>query len=205
MNIKINCHSSICIDNEFYFDPFDVEASPQNAKVIFITHSHFDHLDIKSIKKVMNDKTIFVCTEDSKKILEKNFKNKIVLVRPNMSGEVLGVKYETFPAYNFGHHHFKELGFVGYTVTIDGTRYTICGDTDLTEELANIKTDVLLVPIGGTFTMDAQDGARLANIIKPKLVIVTHYNHIEGTADKSAEKEFLKYLDKNIPHEFLIK
>ena len=84
MNIKINCHSSICIDDEFYFDPFDVEASPQNAKIIFITHSHFDHLDIKSIKKVMNDKTIFVCTEDSKKILEKNFKNKIVLVRPNM-------------------------------------------------------------------------------------------------------------------------
>ena len=84
MNIKINCHSSICIDNEFYFDPFDVKDSPQNAKVIFITHSHFDHLDIKSIKKVMNDKTVFVCTEDSKKILEKNFKNKIVWVRPNM-------------------------------------------------------------------------------------------------------------------------
>lgn len=205
MKIKINCHSSICVDEEFYFDPFDVDDKPQNAKIIFITHSHFDHLDLKSIKKVMNDKTVFVCTEDSKKILEKHFKNKIVLVKPNEKGEVLGVKYTTFSAYNFGHHHFKELSFVGYTVIINNVSYTVCGDTDLTEELAKVKTDVLLVPIGGTFTMDAENGAKLANIIKPKLVIPTHYNHIEGTADKSAEKVFLKFLDKNIPYEFLVK
>ena len=80
MKIKINCHSSICVDEEFYFDPFDVDDKPQNAKLIFITHSHFDHLDVKSIKKVMNDKTVFICTEDSKKILEKHFKNEKVSV-----------------------------------------------------------------------------------------------------------------------------
>lgn len=49
-NIKINCHSSICIDGDIYIDPFNINEEYNNAKVIFITHSHYDHLDVNSIK-----------------------------------------------------------------------------------------------------------------------------------------------------------
>ncbi len=204
LNVKINCHSSICIDDCIYIDPFNIKKSLKNAKVIFITHSHFDHLDIDSIKNILNDKTKIVCTEDSFKILkESGILNEIIVVKPNQSGKVWEINFQTFPSYNFGHHHFKDYGFVGYTLEINKIKYTICGDTDATPELKNIKTDVLLIPIGGTYTMDAIEASSITNLIKPKIVIPTHYNFIEGTANKEAEKTFKNLVNKDI--EVLIK
>ena len=71
-DIKINCHSSICIDNNIYIDPFKIETNYNNAKLILITHPHFDHLDINSIQNIINEKTIIVCTKDSKEQLIQN-------------------------------------------------------------------------------------------------------------------------------------
>lgn len=204
-NVEINCHSSICIDKEYYFDPFQIKEEKHNAQIVFITHSHFDHLEKESVKKVINKESVIVCTKDSAEILKKEFNNETIVVKPNEKGKVKDVLFETFPAYNFGHHHFKELGFVGYTVTINGTRYTICGDTDATEELENVKTDVLLVPVGGTFTMNPLEAGSLTNIIKPKLAIPTHYGAISGTLGKEAGVEFEKCVDKNIKVEIIIK
>ena len=81
----------------------------------------------------------------------------------------------------------------------------ICGDSDNTPELNSVKCDVLLVPIGGTYTMNAKESAMLANSIKPRLVIPTHYNFVEGTGNKKDEEEFINYLDENIEYKILIK
>lgn len=205
LDIKINCHSSICINEFYYIDPFKIEKKTNNAKIIFITHPHFDHLDMSSIKKLVNSDTIIVCTDSSKEIIQKELANKIIVVSPNLKGNIENVEYSTFPAYNYGHHHFKELGYVGYNLTIDNIKYTICGDTDATEELKRIKTDVLLVPIGGTYTMDAKEAAVLTNIISPKVAIPTHYNCIEGTAKKDAEKIFIDNVIKKIEVSIKIK
>ncbi len=202
--IKINCHSSICLDDKFYFDPYMITEDRHNAEIIFITHSHFDHLEIASIKKIIKDDTVIVCTKDSVEILEKEIDNKVIVVKPNEKGEIKGVEYATFPAYNVGHHHFKELGYVGYTIKLYGATFTVCGDTDATEELKKIKTDVLLLPIGGTYTMDPQEAGELVNIIKPKLAIPTHYACISGTLGKEAEEIFKKVV-KDVPVEILIK
>ena len=115
------------------------------------------------------------------------------------------MQFETFPAYNIGHHHFKELGYVGYTIKLYGNKFTICGDTDATEELKNIKTDALLIPIGGTYTMNPEEAGELVNIVRPRLAIPTHYGCISGTLGKEAEEKFKKVVDKNIPIEILIK
>ncbi len=201
LDVKINCHSSICINGNIYIDPYLVKSG--QASVIFITHSHYDHLDINSIKNIINKKTKIVCTSDSKTILQQNgINNEILLIKPNQKGEIENITFSTFPAYNFGHHHFRELGFVGYNLKIDGITYTICGDTDFTPELAKIKTDVLLIPIGGTYTMDATEAAKATNTIKPKVVIPTHYNSIVGT--KADEQKFLSLLDKDIDYKILI-
>lgn len=197
-NIKINCHSSICIDDNIFIDPFNI-AEKRDAKIIFITHSHFDHLDINSIKNILTPSTVIVCTEDSAEILEKaGIKNNIKIVAPNQTGKVLDISFQTFPSYNFGHHHFKNLGFVGYTLEINGVFYTICGDTDATPELESLNTDVLLIPIGGKYTMDAEEAAKVTNIIKPKYVIPTHYNFLDDTAGKKGEELFSMLVDKSI-------
>lgn len=203
-NLSVNCHSSICINGNIYVDPFKINTKLNNAKIVFITHSHYDHLDMGSIKNVINNKTIIVCTADSAKMLEEeNINNQIVVVEPNKSYEVQNIKFSTFPAYNVGHHHFLSLGFVGYTIVLNGVSYTICGDTDATEELKKIKTDVLFVPIGGTYTMNALEAANLTNIIKPKLVVPVHYNCIVGS--KEDEKVFVQNVDKQIKVKILVK
>lgn len=203
-NLSVNCHSSICINGNIYVDPFKKNTKLNNAKIVFITHSHYDHLDMGSIKNVINNQTIIVCTADSAKMLEEeNINNQIVVVEPNKSYEVQNIKFSTFPAYNVGHHHFLSLGFVGYTIVLNGVSYTICGDTDATEELKKIKTDVLFIPIGGTYTMNALEAANLTNIIKPKMVVPVHYNCIVGS--KEDEKVFVQNVDKQIKVKILVK
>ena len=203
-NLSVNCHSSICINGNIYVDPFKINTKLNNAKIVFITHSHYDHLDMGSIKNVINNQTIIVCTADSAKMLEEeNINNQIDVVEPNKSYEVQNIKFSTFPAYNVGHHHFLSLGFVGYTIVLNGVSYTICGDTDATEELKKIKTDVLFVPIGGTYTMNALEAANLTNIIKPKMVVPVHYNCIVGS--KEDEKVFVQNVDKQIKVKILVK
>ena len=59
--------------------------------------------------------------------------------------------------------HPKENGWVGYIIELDGIRYYIAGDTDITEESKKVKCDVAFVPVGGTFTMDYKEAANLIN------------------------------------------
>lgn len=205
LDIKINCHASICINKDIYIDPLHIKDKTKNAKIIFITHSHWDHLDIDSIKNIYNEKTIFVCPLDCQNLLLQNDikKENIQVVKPNETLEILKIKCEVIHSYNINKKfHPKNNNWVGYLLTIDNIKYLICGDSDLTEELKNIKTDVLFVPIGGTYTMNAKEGAQLANTIKPKLVIPMHYGEIVG--NKEMVKEFLSFLSEKLESEVLI-
>ena len=99
-----------------------------------------------------------------------------------------GIEFETVPAYNIGKpFHPKSAGWVGYIFKDGGTRIYVAGDTDATEEAANVKCDVALVPVGGTYTMNAKQAAELVNTIKPKVAIPVHYGGIVGSA-KDGEK-----------------
>lgn len=204
-DIKINCHSSICIDNNIYIDPFKIETNYNNAKLILITHPHFDHLDINSIQNIINEKTIIVCTKDSKdQLVLNNISDKsIVVINPNENKIINNINITTFPSYNINKQfHPKENNWVGYKIIIDGISYLICGDSDLTDELKQQITDVLFIPIGGTYTMNVLDSSTLTNLIKPKLVIPVHYGEIVG--DKSLKDDFIKNIDKTIKYQILI-
>ena len=203
MNIKINTHSSIQID-DMAFDPYDADKIKFKAKYIFITHTHYDHLDIPSIKSFSNKKTIFIAPYDAKETLEQNFENKIIYVKPYDEINLETCQVEVLPSYNINKDfHKKESNWVGYKVIKDGVVYAVLGDTDATPELENLKAiDVLFVPIGGTYTMNAKEAAALSNKIKPKLVIPVHYGTVVGT--KADEKEFLKNLDKKIKSKILL-
>ena len=52
---SINCHSSIRCggDTVLWFDPYRVAAEPHDGDVIFVTHSHSDHLSPDDIRRVM--------------------------------------------------------------------------------------------------------------------------------------------------------
>ena len=104
------------------------------------------------------------------------------MVNPNEEYEILGYKVKTIPSYNINKKfHPKENKYVGYIITINNEDIYIAGDTDKTEEMANVECDIALIPIGGTFTCTYEEAATFINKIKPKYVIPIHYGSIVGS------------------------
>ena len=106
---------------------------------------------------------------------------KIETVKPGVYQELNGLEFETVSAYNLlKPFHPKSADWVGYVFRIDGKRIYIAGDTDATKEAKAVKCEVALVPIGGTYTMDAKKAAELVNAIRPNVAIPVHYGNIVG-------------------------
>lgn len=196
MQIIVNHQNSILINNEIYVDPLKINDKGY-AKYIFITHPHWDHFSVADIKKVLTNHTQIICPKTMQNEILNLFPNDIVFVEPNKSYNLDGVAFDTFPSYNTNKkYHPKDNQWLGYLLTIDNEKVAIIGDSDLTPELLTIKTDVLLVPIGGDYTMTLQDAAKLTNLIKPKKVIPTHYGEIVG--HQNMGNEFKALINKCI-------
>ena len=180
--IRINTHSSIRIGGTkiLYIDPFQIEDAAHDADVIFVTHGHFDHYDRESIEKIRKEGTVFVMPAAMKKEAEETGAD-VCLLSPGESREVCGLQIEAVPAYNkMKPFHPKHSRWVGYRIDMDGVRYYIAGDTDALKELRNIRCDIALVPVGGTYTMTAGEAADLINQIRPAVAVPTHYGSIVG-------------------------
>lgn len=182
-NLEINCHSSIKISKgkTIYIDPFKIEKEQHDADIILITHDHYDHYSPEDIEKIEKQETIIVAPK-TVKALSKMM--NVILVEPNNVYDIQGIKIETIPAYNINKKfHPKENEWVGYVIEIEGERYYIAGDTDITPENKKVKCDVALVPVGGTYTTTYEEAAQLVNTIKPKIAIPTHYGSVVGASD----------------------
>ena len=182
--IKINTNDGSCI----YCDPFKLKkVSLNDADVIFITHSHFDHFSPDDIKMIKNNNTKIVVTKDLfKKAIQCGFSESNVLtVTPNNEYNFAGIRFNTIPAYNTNKDfHKREYEWVSYILNIDNEVIYIAGDTDITDEALNVKCDIACVPVGGTYTMTAEEAAKLIEHILPtKYAIPTHYQTIVGSVE----------------------
>ena len=207
-NIEVLYHSSIRINKEkiIYIDPFKINKNYNDADIIFITHDHYDHYSEEDIDKVINENTTIIIPDELlTKLLRKGInKNAIITVEPNKNYMVQGIKFETISAYNTNKtFHPKENGWVGYIIIINGIRYYIAGDTDITEENKQVKCDVAFVPVGGTYTMDFKEAAQLINEIKPKIAIPIHYGSVVGTEQDAID--FVRLLHPEIKGIILMK
>ena len=72
--------------------------------------------------------------------------------------------------------------------------------------MKDINCDIALLPVGGTYTMDALEAAEAANEIKPKIAVPMHWGSIVGQEDdankfsEKAEVE-VRILCKHTPKE----
>ena len=201
--IEVLIHSSIKFSKGLiiYFDPYKIDRDYHDADIIFITHDHYDHYSPLDIKKVIKDDTIIVVPQD---IGEKLSTNNVIGVVPNKNYEVLNIKFKTIPAYNVNKNfHPKENNWVGYLLEYNNIKYYIAGDTDITKENHDIVCDVAFVPIGGVYTMDYQEAAKLINKIKPRIAVPIHYGLIVGNKDDGIK--FSKLLNNNIECKIFIK
>ena len=207
-NVEVLCHSSIKINKEkvIYIDPFKIDKNYNDADIIFITHDHYDHYSEDDIDKVKKNDTVIVAPEELlTKLLRKGFRQDyIITVTPDEQDMVEGIKFETVPAYNTDKQfHPKENEWVGYIIELNGYRYYIAGDTDITEENRKVKCDVAFVPVGGTYTMSFEEAAQLINEIKPQVAVPIHYGSVVGT--KQDAINFIKLLNPTITGVILMK
>lgn len=207
-NITINCHSSIKIngDKKIYFDPYEIKNKTSDADYIFITHDHYDHLDIESIKNVINENSIVIIPTSvpTKQLAPAVREDQIISVCPNEQYCIDGINVLTVPSYNTNKDfHKKMYNWVGYIIEVNEEKIYVAGDTDINDDIKKVKCDIALVPIGGTYTMTYQEAAELINIIRPKIVIPTHYGKIVG--EKEDANLFKELLNKDIECHLLIK
>lgn len=205
-NIQVLYHSSIKINKEkvIYIDPFKIEDNCHDADIIFITHSHYDHYSEEDIKKIIKEDTKIVVTNDLQETASKlTNEENVISVQPNENHCAEGISFETIPAYNSNKQfHPKQNNWVGYVIKLNGVKYYIAGDTDITDENKTVKCDVAFVPVGGTYTMTAKEAAKLVNIIKPKIAIPIHYGSVVGT--KQDAIDFISMLDEGIEGKILM-
>ena len=187
-------HASFRITNnqsgrKTYIDPFKIDVK-EPADIILITHSHYDHFSQPDINKIITPKTRIYAPKDVA------LDNKFV-VEPGFFFRINDhLKVEVLPAYNLSKpFHPKDKKWVSYKMTFNGS-VTIfhTGDSDVIPEFSNLRNiDVLLIPVSGTYVMDAKEAAQLCEKIKPKFAIPMHYGEIVGSkSDAEQFKELCK-------------
>lgn len=161
-----------------YIDPWGTTPEDPPADLILITHAHFDHLQPGEIERLSKPGTKVVAPHD----VAKELSGDVTAVAPGDSHEIAGVSFETVPAYNIAEErldmHPKSNGWVGYVMELGGHRYYHGGDTDALPELESVKTDVAMVPIGGTFTMDYREAADLVKSMRPQVAVPIHFGFV---------------------------
>jgi L-ascorbate metabolism protein UlaG (beta-lactamase superfamily) len=172
-------HASFRIEDTvtIYIDPWKLKKGPA-ADLILVTHDHHDHLSPQDIAKISKPGTVIICPAPCVAKL----KGDVRPIAPGQTLQVGQVTVEAVPAYNPGKpYHPKQAGNVGYIVEVGGRRIYHAGDTDLIPEMATIRCDVALLPIGGTYTMNAEEAAQAVQRIKPKTVVPMHWGDIVGS------------------------
>lgn len=176
-------------DKIIYIDPFQISDGP-SADIILVSHEHFDHCSPDDIARIQKPETVIITDEQSAAKLS----GDIRVVLPNQSVTVDGVKIETVPSYNTDKaFHPQANNWLGFIVEVEGVRIYHTGDADFIPEMKSIQTDIALLPVSGTYVMDASQAVEAALAIKPKLAIPMHYGSIVGSeADAVAFKAALE-------------
>jgi len=179
-------------EKTIFTDPFKLKKKDR-AGIILITHEHYDHCSPEDVAKLQGPDTVVVAPPDCAGKL----KGKVKTVKPGDRLTVEGVEIEAVPSYNTNKKfHPRANNWVGYIFTVKGTRIYIAGDTDHIPEMKNFKCDIALLPVSGTYVMTAEEAAKAALDIKPKVAIPMHYASIVGTADDA--RRFAEALEGKI-------
>lgn len=191
-------HESILIragNKKIFIDPWKLKDVKEKADIILITHSHFDHYSEDDIQKISTDKTILYSSEDV--VSQTKVKNKKV-IKPFEELKSDGIIIKAMPAYNKNKDfHPKRNNWLGFIVSYDNISVYVTGDSDdISNEFANKgeKINIAMVPVGGTYTMDANEAADFVNTIKPDIAIPIHWGDIVGS---KSDAEKFKSLVKN--------
>ncbi len=193
MKLKWLGHSCFLITSEtglrIITDPYStgggINYSPVNeaADIVTVSHNHRDHNNIAAVR------------------------GKPEVIAGSGTKTAKGIQFKGIASHH-DESKGKERGAnTIFCFTVDGIRLCHLGDLghELSrEEIAQIgNVDVLLIPIGGFFTIGASVAAKVADDLKPKIILPMHYKTpecdlpITGVEDFLAGKKNVKKLNSS--------
>jgi len=166
-----NNHVNIVVDP--YDETTGLKLPKLEADILLVTHQHHDHNNVKSIGG-----TPF-------------------LIEGPGEYEIKDVYIEGIPSFHDAVSG-KERG-QNTIYIIEAEEIKIChlgdlGQKELTsEQLEKIgEVDVLMIPVGGVFTIDAKEATRIMSQIEPNITIPMHYQIPKLKAKLEGVDKFLK-------------
>ena len=168
-----------------YIDPYNIspENSGEKADIILITHDHYDHCDSKSIDIVKKEDTIIFAPQACAEKIQ-----NVRTMNPGDSVDEAGIKIVAVHAYNINKEFHPKGKGIGLILTVNNKTIYHAGDTDKIPEMKNLgNIDIAMLPVGGTYTMTAEEAAEALNDINPKIAIPMHYGSVVGSKE-DAEK-----------------
>lgn len=175
-------HASVKIEGAsrtVYIDPWKLSArSP--ADVILLTHDHYDHYSEPDIKSLKGPSTRIIAPMSTPLVTD--------TIAPGQSLTVHDLSIEAVYAYNIDKaFHPRSNKWVGFVVTIENLKVYHTGDTDRIPEMKDLSVDIALVPVGGTYTMDAAQAASVTSDVKARHAIPIHFGDIVGSKKDAQE------------------
>lgn len=178
-------HSSFLLEDSNGFkiltDPFDTsigyEVFKGEVDVVTISHGHFDH----NYKANINSE-------------------KTRIIEDVGSFSVENVRINGTHSFHDNAQGTKRGNNIIYTIEMEGLKLCHLGDLghilsqDQLNQIGNV--DILLIPIGGNYTINAKEAYKLTNIIKSNIVIPMHYKTPDLSFPLDGLEYFIKYMKK---------
>ena len=198
-------------------DPFGERVGYENpdlsADLVLITHEHADHNHAAAVGGV----PIVVRGLDAdgqavrlQRVLDRmpneerpTWKPITKTDKPGETSSGHGIVVTTIPAWHDDEQGAQRGATAMFAIDVDGMRIVHCGDLGQlklsAEQLESLgRVDVLLVPVGGVFTVDGPTAAKIVRQVRPRIAIPLHYKTPALTFDLHRVEAFLDAMESDV-------
>ncbi len=182
MKVKWLGHSSFIITSatgiKVITDPYATAGDlsygeiKESADIVTVSHNHHDHNNTAAVRG--NPKVI----------------------REATAVEIMEVKLKGIPCHHDETGGNQRGDNIIFCFEVDGVGVCHLGDLGhrlSAQQIAELgKTDILLIPVGGLYTIDAKVATEVSNQLKPRVIIPMHYQNDKCGFPISGVDEFLQ-------------